>query len=224
VTGNKLIFGVLLLLCLQPINVFAQGSEPPIPPVLTGGNVVLDTLNWLTPAQEDQINAINKKLQDEGLAQLAVVTLNDCGDDKQKFRNDLFRTWGIGHADDNDGLLILVCWYGGNTSRRSVEQEIGYGMEGTLPDVLTGRVVDEEFIPAFQANRPGDGLVNMVKRYDSIISITTRFRLTTRLRFVLRDFKVYTHERAIKQRGDRHESKNEMHHPPRRAQAACQWA
>jgi uncharacterized membrane protein YgcG len=165
----KLIVAIMVVLCWQPLYVLAQDNEPPIPTAPTGGNVVLDNLNWLTPAQEEQINAINQKLDTEGIAQIAVVTLNDCGDDKQKFRNDLFRNWGIGHANDNDGLLILVCWYGGDQSRRSVEQETGFGLEGTLPDVLTARVVDEEFIPAFQSNHAGDGLVAMVRRYDGLL-------------------------------------------------------
>ena len=163
------IIAILLVLSLQPLGVLAQSTEPPIPPSPTGGNVVLDTLNWLTVSQESEINSINRRLDEEGIAQIAVVTLDDCGDDPQRFRNDLFRTWGIGHADDNDGLLILVCWYGGDTARRSLEQETGYGLEGTLPDILTGRVVDEEFIPAFQAGQPGDGLVAMVREYDRIL-------------------------------------------------------
>src|SRR6185503_8809568 len=159
----------LLILSGQPCSVLAQGIEPPIPPPPTGGNVVLDRLDWLTSSQESEINSINRKLDEEGIAQIAVVTLDDCGDDQQKFRNDLFRTWGIGHANDNDGLLILVCWYGGDPARRSLEQETGYGLEGTLPDILTGRVVDQKFIPAFQADRTGDGLVAMVQEYDRIL-------------------------------------------------------
>ncbi len=164
-----IVFGIFLILFLVPSHVLAQEGNPPIPPVPTGGNVVLDTLDWLTPSQESEINTINQKLDQDGIAQIAVVTLDDCGEDKQKFRNELFRTWGIGHADDNDGLLIMVCWHGGDQSRRSIEQETGYGLEATLPDILTGRIVDEEFIPAFQSNRPGDGLVAMVKRYDDIL-------------------------------------------------------
>ena len=183
------VIGILLLLFLVPSHVLAQGEVPPIPPVPKGGNVVLDTLDWLTPSQESEINTINQKLDQEGIAQIAVVTLNDCGEDKQKFRNELFRVWGIGHADDNDGLLILVCWYGGDQSRRSLEQETGYGLEATLPDVLTGRVVDQEFIPAFQSNRSGDGLVAMVKRYNSIlrenIEISTIEPLNRNLAFLL---------------------------------------
>ena len=189
---HKFIIGISLILCLQPMRTLAQGGEPPIPTAPTGGNVVLDTLDWLTPSQENEINAINQKLDQDGIAQLAVVTLNDCGDDKQKFRNELFRAWGIGHTDDNDGLLILVCWYGGNQSRRSIEQETGYGLEGTLPDILTGRIVDDEFTPAFQSNHPGDGLVAMVKQYNEIlrkgIEVTTTAPLDKNLAFFIIGF------------------------------------
>jgi len=175
------VFGILLLIFLVPSFALAQEESPPIPPIPTGGNVILDTLDWLTSSQEAEINTINRKLDEDGIAQIAVVTLDDCGEDKQKFRNKLFRTWGIGHADDNDGLLILICWYGGDKTRRSVEQETGYGLEGTLPDVLTSRVVDQEFIPAFQSNFPGDGLVAMVRRYDEILRKDITSTITTPL-------------------------------------------
>src|SRR5262245_15489809 len=111
----------LLVLSLQRSSIFAQGMEPPVPPPPTDGNVVLDTIGWLTAAQESEINSVNTKLDEEGIAQLGIVTLDDCGDDKQKFRNDLFRAWGIGYADDNDGLLILVCWYGGDPLIKQAE-------------------------------------------------------------------------------------------------------
>ena len=55
-------------------------------------------------------------------------------------------------------------------------------------------------------------------------SITTRLRITTRFRLLLRDFKVYTHGRAIDKEGDRHEPENQTHKALRRAQAACQRA
>ena len=159
----------LLVFSYAEQSVLAQGNEPPIPPAPAHGNVVLDALDWLTPEQEAEINAINKKLDQEGIAQIAVVTLDDCGTDKKKFRHDLFNTWGIGHANDNDGLLILLCWYGGDKARRSVEQEVGYGLESTLPGTLTDSVAKEYFVVAFQKNHPGEGLVGMVKGYDGLL-------------------------------------------------------
>ncbi len=161
--------GISLLLFFSSLPALAQGSEPPIPPAPTNGSFILDTLDWLDAVQESHINTINRQLDQEGIAQIAVVTLNDCGEDPQKFRNDLFRAWGIGHADDNDGLLILACWYGGDQSLRTLEQETGFGLEGVLPDILTSRVARDTFVPAFQEDHPGEGLLGMVQRYDSIL-------------------------------------------------------
>lgn len=151
------------------VPAFSQGSEPGIPPVTVNGNFVLDQLNWLTTSQEEEINAIVTRLDSLQLAQIAVVTQHDCGDDSVSYRNQFFRTWGIGHKDKNNGLLLLVCWYGGDRDRRTVEQEVGYGLEGILPDLLTRMVFEQHFVPAFTSDKAGDGLVEMVKAYDKII-------------------------------------------------------
>ena len=55
----------------------------------------------------------------------------------------------------------------------------------------------------------------------SLISTTTRLHITTRFRSLQRDFKVYTHRRAINGEGDRHEPENQTHQPSRLAQATC---
>src|SRR5512139_3522403 len=114
-----LLTGILLLLGV--VSAKAQGEQPPIPPAPSSGKYIYDELDWLTPEQEGNINSVVQKLDQDGVAEIALVTLDDCGLDKQSFRKSLFDRWGIGHADDNDGLLILVCWYGGDASRRSVE-------------------------------------------------------------------------------------------------------
>lgn len=160
---------ITILLCLVlPTQTFAQGNQPPIPTAPRSG-FVLDTLDWLTPEQEAEINSINKNLDHDGIAQIAVVTLDDCGTDKKTFRHDLFNAWGIGHADTNDGVLILVCWYDGDKSRRSVEQEVGYGLEDILPPTLTDETVQKYFAPAFQQDQPGNGLMKMVSQYDKLV-------------------------------------------------------
>lgn len=170
---KKLIAGFVLAIFLSfalpgSLKLALAQENPPVP-AAPQGTFILDTLDWLTPEQEAEINIINKKLDQEGIAQIAVVTLNDCGTDKKRFRHELFNTWGIGHANDNDGLLILVCWYGGDKSRRSVEQEVGYGLESTLLGTLTDRVAKEQFIPAFDTNHPGEGLVAMLREYNSML-------------------------------------------------------
>jgi uncharacterized protein len=159
----------LFLISLIFIPAYAQGTQPPLPASPPNGTYIHDELNWLTDEQEASINSMVASLDGAGLSEIAVVTLDDCGTDKLSFRKSLFDTWGIGHADDNDGLLILVCWYGGDKSRRSVEQLYGPGLNGILSPNRTDQIARDYFIPAFEQDNPGEGLVDMVRAYKDLI-------------------------------------------------------
>lgn len=167
----KLIQALLLLTVVSFVvtPVQAQEEEPPIPARPENGNYILDELDWLSADQEANINLAIRKLDEEGIAEIAVVTLNDCGSSKESYRRQLFDAWGIGHTNDNDGLLILVCWYNGDTAQRSVEQWYGAGLNWVLSPTKTDQVARDYFIPAFQEDRPGSGLVQMINQYDVLL-------------------------------------------------------
>jgi uncharacterized membrane protein YgcG len=156
----KIPFPLVLLIVLFAI---------PIPAAPAKGSYILDQLDWLSADQEANINSIIQRLDHDGPAEIAVVTLDNCGSDKQAFRKSLFDTWGIGHVDDNDGLLVLVCWYGGDSSRRSVEQLYGPELKEILTSNQTGGTIQQYFVPAFQAGKPGEGLVGMVRTYNALL-------------------------------------------------------
>jgi uncharacterized protein len=164
----QLIFAMFLI-SLVSVPVHAQNGEPPIPARPAEGHYVLDELDWLTGKQEADINAIVRELDNDGLTEIAVVTLDDCGSNKEAFRKSLFDTWGIGHRDDNDGLLILVCWYGGDESRRSVEQVYGPGLDRVLTSAKTDQIAQDEFVVGFRLGHPGNGLLSMVHSYDALL-------------------------------------------------------
>jgi uncharacterized membrane protein YgcG len=147
----------------------AQGNEPPIPAAPPEGRHVLDTLNWFSKDQEEDVNRIVGQLDRDEIADIFVVTLDDCGEDKRNYRKAILQNWGIGQASGNNGLLILVCWYGGDISRRSVEQEFGPSLNGSLSSEITDRVAKEQFIPSFKDDHPGDGLLAMIIYYDALL-------------------------------------------------------
>jgi uncharacterized membrane protein YgcG len=168
--NRKYILWVLaLLLMVSGRSAHAQGKEPPIPVAPPEGRHVLDTLNWFSKGQEEDVNRIVDQLDRDGIADIFVVTLDDCGEDKRNYRKAILQNWGIGQASGNNGLLILVCWYGGDTSRRSVEQEFGPSLNGSLSSEITNRVAKEQFIPSFNDDHPGDGLLAMVVYYDALL-------------------------------------------------------
>lgn len=165
----KLTLLLLTLTVFMATSALAQGEQPPIPAPPPEGKYVLDELGWLLGKDEARINTIVRQLDQDGLAEIAVVTLNDCGSNKTAFRKELFDTWGIGHADDNDGLLILVCWYDGDPNQRSVEQVYGPGLNRILSTAKTDQIAQDNFVPAFHMNKPGDGLLAMIKSYDELL-------------------------------------------------------
>lgn len=168
--NRKAILWVLTLVLMVTVRAaHAQGNEPPIPAAPPEGTYVLDTLGWLSDSQEKDANKIIQKLDQDGLAEIFIITLDDCGTDKRNYRKAIMQNWGIGHSNNSNGLLILVCWYGGDKSRRSVEQEFGPGLNGILSGEITDQIAKEQFIPSFQNEHPGDGLLGMVVYYDNLL-------------------------------------------------------
>ena len=167
--NRKIFILIELATILLATPVHAQSGAPSIPSPPSSNNYVLDTLNWLSEAQEQEINKIARQLDLEGKAQIYVATLDNCGNDKTQYRREIFNTWKIGAQKSNGGLLLLVCWYGGDTSRRSVEVKTDEKMQRIIPDALTATTAENKFVSAFQENQPGRGLVDMVMVFDNTI-------------------------------------------------------
>jgi uncharacterized protein len=66
----------------------------------------------------------------------------------------LFAMWGIGKKDRDNGLLLL--W---STGDRRVRVEVGYGLEGPLPDGKVGAILDAYVIPRFKSSEFDEGIV-----------------------------------------------------------------
>jgi len=81
--------------------------------------------------------------------QVAVVTLPDLQDESPaETATRLYETWKIGHAETAEGLLLLDA-----IAERQVRIEVGYGLEGVLPDGRVGGILDEAVLPLL---REGD--------------------------------------------------------------------
>ena len=61
------------------------------------------------------------------------------------YANRLGRAWGIGTAENDNGVLLLVA-----PNERGVRIEVGYGLEGALTDALSSIIIRREILPAFR--------------------------------------------------------------------------
>jgi uncharacterized protein len=66
--------------------------------------------------------------------------------------------WRPGREERDDGLLVAVF-----LEERKARIEVGYGLEGAVPDVVAGRLIRNRMAPAFRAGRYGDGLAATVE-------------------------------------------------------------
>ena len=78
--------------------------------------------------------------------QISVVTMSDIGDEEPRdYANRLFERWKIGGKATNRGLLLFDLARGPGKSFFWIE--VGYGLEGVLPDGRVGQIRDEDVLP-----------------------------------------------------------------------------
>jgi len=147
------------LLCTAALAAPLRPADVPSPRLHDGW--VSDLAGVVDEAQEQQIDNQVTALQAELGAELAVVTVSEVEGTPKAFATELFNLWGIGDADANNGVLVLLV-----VDARRVEIETGYGVEGILNDGWLGRMMDDAMVPAFKAGDLGEGLVAGVDAID----------------------------------------------------------
>lgn len=145
------LFITLLVLCLITGSALAQAYPEP-----TAGFFVNDFANVLDSETSRYIQGNSEVLQQKTTSQVVVVTIDSLeGAALEEYSLNLLRRWGIGSGDKDNGVLILLS-IGDRVSRI----EVGYGLEGALPDGKTGRIQDEYMLPWFREGNYSEGIRN----------------------------------------------------------------
>lgn len=109
-----------------------------------------------------EMDSVAKTLQDNQGVEMAVVTINSSEPMTPKeYATQLFNEWGIGGPEDS-GLLILLAM-----EEREIQVEVGYGLEGVLPDGKVGAILDEAVIPYFAKGDYGRGLLEGARAFQA---------------------------------------------------------
>ncbi len=116
---------------------------------------VSDPDGILSPAAVTRIDSLCAALRAQGLAEVAVVALDDIeGGDPFTFAMELFGRWGVGRGDVDNGLGILLV-----ERLHEIRFVTGPGLEGVLPDAICKRIQLNYMLPYF---REGDYSAGMV--------------------------------------------------------------
>jgi uncharacterized protein len=125
-------------------------------PYLTGR--VVDDAEILKPATRERITALSKAHEDETTDQIVVLTIPTLGGESvEEYANRVFTAWKLGQKGKDNGVLVVVA-----PQDRKLRIEVGYGLEGTLPDVAASRIIRNVMTPAFRANNFDGGIADGV--------------------------------------------------------------
>ena len=106
-----------------------------------------------------------KEVETKTSSEIAVATVKSLdGMSIEEYANRLFKEWGVGQAKTDNGVLILVA-----PNDREMRIEVGYGLEGVLPDGLAGQIRDEQFLLRFRDNDYAGGISDGVGRIADIV-------------------------------------------------------
>jgi uncharacterized protein len=72
----------------------------------------------------------------------------------EDFTQRVAEAWGAGRKDRENGMVLFVF-----PESRQLRVEVGYGLEGAVPDALANRIINEEIVPSFRAGDLGGGIL-----------------------------------------------------------------
>ena len=130
-------------------------------PVLDLANVIDDTDEALLTERLDAFEEANQR-------QFVVVTVPSLdGYDIADYGYQLGRAWGLGDAENDDGIILLVA-----PNERKVRIGTGHGIVDTYTDAWAAGVIEQTLLPQFRAANYGRGLEGAV---DMIIERMRQF-------------------------------------------------
>lgn len=100
-------------------------------------------------------------LRQTNSSEFVVVAINSIGDaDPRTFATALFQKWGIGRKEKDNGLLLLFV-----KDQRRALTEVGYGLEGILPDAINKRLMMKYMFPYFKTGDYNQGMIDGVRAF-----------------------------------------------------------
>jgi uncharacterized protein len=146
------------LAALISVLIVTVAAEPltGIPnPRTRNGTWVTDMPGTLRAETIAQLNSTINEFERTTGGEMAVVVVRSLdGLSIEETAVKLFELWGVGKKNKDNGLLLL--W---STGDRRVRVEVGYGLEGVLPDGKTGAILDAYVIPKFKSGQFDEGVL-----------------------------------------------------------------
>jgi uncharacterized protein len=166
-----LVVVLALAISIALVPATTVGAARPFPPPR---GELSDFAGVVEPAWADSITMLAAEVRQKTGAELAVVTLADLGGETiDPVAVALFAQWGVGRTGQDDGVLVLLA-----VAERRVRIEVGYGLEGALPDGRSGDIIRRVMAPSLATGRYGEGLLAGARAVAGVIAVERGVTIT----------------------------------------------
>jgi uncharacterized protein len=158
--GLVVVFGLAFL--ALPVDALAQPVAPPPP-----SNFFTDSTGVVPGDVAARLEQQLRDFEKASSNQVLVVVADRIPEGYtsiEEYTNRTAEAWRVGDKSRDNGAVLFVF-----VGDRKMRIEVGYGLEGALPDALASRIIGDEITPRFRDGRYGEGLLAGV---EAIISAT----------------------------------------------------
>ena len=119
---------------------------------------VNDYAGLLAPATKNQLEQALLEFEQSQSTQIVVLTVTSLeGESLEDYSMQVAEAWKVGQKDLDNGAILLI-----SKNDRKIRIEVGYGLEGSLTDMLSGRIIREVIVPSFRAGKFDQGVAGGV--------------------------------------------------------------
>ncbi len=155
---SNIFTAIIFIFLLLPLNLFSLPESK---------GYVSDYAGVISDNDKAVITSLATEIKKKSGAEIAVLTVETISPygSIEEFSIDVAEKWGIGNKEKDNGVLIVL-----STGDRIVRIEVGYGLEGALPDGKTGQIIDSYILPLFRQGNFSGGLKNGAVAVASVIA------------------------------------------------------
>ena len=151
-----------LLLCLTLLVSVQTQAEIAIPPLEAR---ITDLTGTLSQTQRAQLDGKLRDLESRKGSQIAILLVPTTEPETiEQYAIRVAEQWKLGRKGIDDGVLILAA-----LQDHTLRLEVGYGLEGVIPDAIAKRVISEIMLPSFRQGDYYNGLAAGVDRLVRLI-------------------------------------------------------
>jgi uncharacterized protein len=132
----------------------------------TSDGYIYDGAQMISAEDKARLTQFFTELQSKTTAQIAVATVATTQPEPiEMYAVELFKRWGIGQKGKDNGVLFLIA-----RDDREMRIEVGYGLEGAIPDSIAKNIIDNIVVPEFKKSNFSVGILSGASAIVSLVA------------------------------------------------------